>query len=198
MVVFAAALALAACSDSRPRPKPVQQISLVRPLLPPKPVEKPPEPEKPKEEIHEEVKVPEEAPKDEGPPPGEDLGLDAAGGAGGDSFGLVGRPGGTDITKIGGGGAGGDRAAWFSGQLQREIQQALMRNPKLRGDDWSVVVRLWFSPEGAVRRVELAGTSGKADTDALLRGELAALPPLREKPPEGLPQPVRMRIASRL
>lgn len=181
-----------------PRKRIVQQISLVQPP-PPKPLpEKPPEPEKPKQEIKEEVKVPERAPKQEGPPPGEQLGLDAQGAAGGDNFGLVGRPGGRDITTLGGGGLGGDRNAWFSGVLQREIREALMRNPRLRGADWGVVVRLWLSPEGAVTRAVLAGSTGNPDTDALLRAQLAEMPPLRERPPADLAQPVRLRIASKL
>jgi len=71
----------------------VQKISLVKPP-PPKPQEKPPEPEKMEQEQTQQEEVQLEAPSpdqpaDEGPPPGEQLGLDADGGSGSDGFGLA-------------------------------------------------------------------------------------------------------------
>lgn len=180
-----------------PRRPMVQQISLIKPPPPPKIEEKPPEPER------EEVKLPEpeKAPEPQSsPPPGEQIGVDGKGSANGDSMGLVARPGGRDITTIGADGAGGagNPYAYYSGLIQQQVQKALMRNPKLRAGSYKVTVKLWLSKEGAVTRAELAGSTGQADVDESIRLALSELPPLREHPPEGMPQPLRLRVTSRL
>src|SRR5882762_6880328 len=68
-------------------------------------------------------KVEEPLPQDEPPPspdntpaPTPQLGLDAEGSAGGDSFGLAARQGGSDIT-----GTGGAVFAWYTGKLKTAI-----------------------------------------------------------------------------
>lgn len=184
----------------RPR---VQQISLVKPP-PPKPQEKPPEPPKPEEikQEREQVEVeqpptPEQA-RDEGPPPGEQLGLDAEGGAGGDAFGLAARRGGRDITTLGGGGGGsGEREAWFGRVISRHLEEGLRRSKRLQGATYQIQAQLWFDAGGVIQRVRLIRGSGDADIDSLLREEILGLPPLREVLPADLPQPVRIRVASR-
>lgn len=184
----------------KPKRKSVQQISLVKPPLPPKP---PPEPEKPKEEVKEQIKPPEPdpQPKDDAPAPAQELGLDAKGGAGGDSFGLVGRPGGRDITTIGkeiGTGTGGGRinTAFYASQIQSQIQEALNRNDKLRAAEYRALVSLWLDAHGKVTKVELAGSTGDAELDRLLRDVLEETKKLRP-PPEGVVQPVRLELVAR-
>jgi len=180
-----------------PKRRQVQQISLVKPPLPPK-QEKPPEPEK-KEEVKQEIKAPEPEKKDDAPPPSEQLGLDAKGGAGGDAFGLQGRPGGRDITTIGNGsgnGAGNGNGAFYANQLQSELQDALNRNDRLRAAEYHALVKLWLSAEGAVTRVEIAGSTGDAELDKRLRDALGEARRLRP-PPEGLAQPVRIELVAR-
>lgn len=202
-VVVVAALVAAVIAgvmqDTGPRKKPVvQQIAVVRPPPPPpppKPEEKLPEPE-----IKEEVKVPEpEQPQpeqaSEQPPPGDQLGVDAAGSGTRDSFGLVGRPGGQDITTIGGGG-GGDRFAYFAGVLERRLLDTLNRNDKLKARDYSVVLRVWIEASGRIERYELSGSSGNPETDSAIRAALASAGSVGE-PPADLPQPVRLRVTSR-
>ncbi|NWF53361.1 MAG: hypothetical protein HXY45_01030, partial [Syntrophaceae bacterium] len=87
-------------------------VSLLKPPAPlkekpPPPIkEKIPEPEVSKKEVMEEVREvakPDEAPRDrtEDKPAGDQLGLDAQGGAGSDSFGLVGKKGGRDLLTLG-------------------------------------------------------------------------------------------------
>jgi TonB family protein len=93
---------------------------------------------------------------------------------------------------------GGNRFAWYGDLLLQEVKQLLAKNPKLRVGEYRVVVSVWITPEGRVSRTELAGSSGNGDIDALLRASLAELPPLRERPPEGLPWPIRLRVTSRL
>jgi protein TonB len=180
-------------ADTGPRKKTVvQQISLL------KPEEKPPEPQIKKEEVRlpEPDKPPDPQPAQAEPPPGADLGVDAQGTGTGDSFGLVGKPGGKDITTIGGGG-GGNRFTWYAGLVQAEIQKALARNAKLRGAEFKAIVSIWMSGDGKVQRTELAGSTGNAETDQMIRQALAEMPQLREVPPSDMPQPIRLRVTSR-
>jgi len=186
-------------ADKPERPR-VQQISLVKPP-PPRPEIKPPEPKI--EEIkdnREEVKLdeatPDEARNDDGPPPGEQLGLDADGAAGGDAFGLAARRGGRDITTLGGGG-GGDREAWYARAISRHLEEGLRRAKALQGASYQVQVQLWFDDGGAVQRVRLVRGSGNAETDERLREEILGLPPLRDAIPADLQQPIRVRVTSR-
>ena len=48
-------------------------------------------------------------------PPGDELGLDAEGGAGSDGFGLRAKKGGRGLI------GGGDRNRWYEGQVQRDL-----------------------------------------------------------------------------
>lgn len=178
----------------------VHQITLVKPPPPPPPP--PPREEKPPEIKKEEVKVDE--PKQEAPPAedakpaGEQLGLDAEGSGAGDAFGLAARKGGQDITTIGSGsGTGRAQFAGYASLIERHIQEALSRNGKLQGRRYQATIAIWVETDGSVRRVELRGSTGDLETDALLRQALAELPLLREPPPGAMPQPIRMRLASR-
>lgn len=201
LVLFTAALVLivrsfleGAGKPERPR---VQQISIVKPP-PPREPPKPPEPPKVEpEKLREEVKLdqqPDKTDADE-PPPGEQLGLDAEGGAGGDAFGLAGRKGGRDITTLGGG--GGDREAWYGRLISRHFESSLRGVKRLQGSAYQMVVNVWFDGAGNVVRAQVARGSGNNETDQIVREEILALPPMREALPEDLPQPVRIRVASR-
>ena len=183
-------------SDDKPNKRPViQQISLLKPPPPPKPEEKPPEPEVKKEEVKIDQPRPDDAPKqaDNEPPAGKDLGVDADGSAGGDGFGLVGRKGGRDLLS----GAGG-KFAGFTSLLRQQIQELLAKDKRLRSADYKAVVKLWLARDGRVERYELAGTTGSPDTDKAINLALANLPSIKEQPPEDMPQPVKLRITSRL
>ncbi|MBS1212186.1 MAG: TonB-dependent receptor, partial [Proteobacteria bacterium] len=102
--------------------KQIQQITVIQPPPPPPPPpeQKPPEPEPEPEKIEEPEPEPEpEQPEANEEPPGEDLGVDADGGAGSDAFGLVGKKGGRGLI----GGGGGNAMIWYGQQLQREISE---------------------------------------------------------------------------
>lgn len=185
------------------RPK-AQQIAVLRqqpPPPPPKPQEKPKEPELKKEEVKLPDPTPEPKAADNEPPPAENLGVDAQGGAGSDGFGLQGRPGGRDITTIGGtgNGTGLGRAqfAFFTGLVQSHLQEALGRNKRLRASDYRATVRVWFADDGRVQRVELVDGTGDAEVDAVLRQTIADAAPLKQPPPRDLPQPVKLQVTSR-
>lgn len=207
VIAIAAVLFLANLSDDSPgRSKQfVQQIALVKPPPPPPPppeVEKPPEPEVVKEKV--ETPEPEDVP-DEIPdamddlPAGDQLGLDADGGAGMDGFGLIGKKGGRSL--IGGSGSQGNEYAWFSGALKSEITDYLYSLEKfdgIRKSQYEVKVRLWIDREGLIKRIQLIGSTGNDDVDTELRTALASLERLDETPPEGLPQPVTFKLISKL
>lgn len=186
----------------------IHEISLIKPPPPPppKPEEKPPELLK-----KEEVKLPEpppdvpppepvaqDAPKDDAPP-SENLGLDVTGQGNGDAFGLVGNPGGRSII---GGGRDGDtskrRYTNYASQLQQSIYDALEKNQKLRESNYKLVVSVWVGSYGEIERFELANSSGSPDMDSVIKSALREVSALKQAPPEGMPQPVKLRITSRL
>jgi protein TonB len=179
-----------------PSKKAVQQVTLLQPPPPPPPppkVEPPPQPE------IEEVKAPEPEPEPapdapDAPPPGDNLALDADGGAGGDAFGLLGKKGGRALI----GGEGGSAFAWYASRIQTDVQDALEERDDIRRKRYSVRVNMWLATDGTVRKVELVGSSGSAEMDRTLRAALTSLKQVATRPPEDLPQPIRLRIASRL
>jgi len=180
-------------SSPPPQPKKVvQQVQLIRPPPPP-PQEKPPDPPK-----REEEKIPEpeqptpETPSDE-PPPSDQLGLDTEGGAGGDSFGLVGHKGGRDLLA-----SGGDRFAWYAGVLKDDLLSFLSDHPDIRQRAYSVNIRLWLDGKGAVTRVALSSSTGDSNLDRELQKLLGGLDKVAEAPPADMPQPVQIRLVSRL
>lgn len=180
-------------------PKP-QQVTVVRlpPPPPPKPPEKPPEPPKVKEEVKLEppkpLDSPKPAPQAEAPPPGP-LGVDAQGTGPGDGFGLAGRPGGRDIT-LGGPGGGGLSHTLFANGVARHIAQELARLGALRNVEYRIDLRVWLGRDGRVERHEIARSSGDANIDRLVEEGLARIAALRQAPPEGMSQPLRIRVTS--
>ena len=178
----------------------VQEISLLKPPPPPPPPKTPPP--QPKVEVQEKIDLPkpDQQPDKpaEAPPPGPDLAVDAAGGAGGDSFGLVGKKGGSDLIGSSGGGSGsGSRFAWYGALIKERIQETVSREKKLREADFRIMVNVWINASGAVTRAELLDSTGNADLDSALKVALRNLPPLREGAPGDMPQPIKLRITAR-
>ena len=181
--------------------KMVQQVTLIQPPPPPPPPPevRPPEPEVKQEKIEEPEPEPEpEAKQEDEAPPGEELGVDAEGGAGSDGFGLVGKKG--DRGLIGGG--GGNAIIWYGGQLSKGIERELDRllaDSKARQSSYAVVLNVWVGADGRVSRTELGGSSGKPEVDAELKSALAKLSfSLQRPPPEDMPQPLKIRFTSRI
>jgi TonB family protein len=183
----------------------VQQVTVVQPPPPPPPpVQKPPEPEIKEEKIDEPKpepepeKEPEPAPESSDEPPGDQLGVDGEGGAGSDAFGLAARKGGRSLL----GGSSGSLIHWYGGQIKRVLEgelHTLLADTHARKTSYAVVLNIWIGPEGRLSRVELSGGSGKPEVDQALR---EALPKLRlemqKPPPQGMPQPVKIRLNARL
>ena len=177
-----------------PPPTPKQVIQEVRLIRPPPPPEVAPPPPPPEEKV-DDVKEPEQTPDtpSDQPPAGTLLGLDSEGVAGGDGFGLAARKGGRDLLA-----SGGDRFAWYAGMLKQDLLTLLGDNKDIRARGYSVNVRLWLDGKGAVTRVALASSTGDRELDQRLSTLLASMDRVAEAPPDGLPQPVQIRIVSRL
>jgi len=177
-----------------------QQIALIKqpPPPPPKPPERMPEPPKIKEEVKIDQPKPEPQPDepkqaDEKPASDKPLGVDAAGAAGSDGFGLVGSKGGRDLLATGGGGSSG---AYYSGLLQRQFFDAMSRNRKVLKEEFRVVVKIWLGDDGRVQRSEIVSGSGSPGVDQLIQTTLAEMSPLREVPPASM-RPMQLRLSNR-
>jgi protein TonB len=170
----------------------VQEVRIVRP--PPPPETPPPPPPPPEEQV--DVPEPQQQPDpvaSNEPPPGNDLGLDAAGSGAGDGFGLVGRPGGRDLLA-----SGGSTFSWYGGVIKDEIQQRLADDPKIRSGSYSVRVRIWVKRNGEIERANLVGSSGDRERDRAIEQVLARMTQLPQPPPADMPQPINLKIDSRV
>ncbi|MBI3560659.1 MAG: TonB C-terminal domain-containing protein [Gammaproteobacteria bacterium] len=166
-------------------PTRVQVVTLVMP--PPQKIEEKIEPEK-----QQEVKLdePEPAPlpsPDDQPSPGE-LGLDEDG-SGTDGW-LAARKGGRGLLD-------GNPYGWFTGQLQKAIYDALSENQNIRKKRYSVIVSVWLENGGKIKKIELQNTSGDKQIDKEISNTLKTVSAMAEAPPDQMPQPVNLRIASR-
>lgn len=170
--------------------KVVHQIQLLKPPPPPeKPEVKPPEQKVEKEvDIPEPEQMPEQMPDMPDMPPMDQLGLDAEGGAG-DAFGLVGRKGGRGLLE-------GDPLAWYAGLTQQSIYEALANNEAVRKQRYTAVVKLWIDDQGRIRRAELTRFQGAPEVAEAIRKTLNGQLQIAGRPPEGMPQPIRVRIRS--
>lgn len=172
-------------------PRTVQTITVIRPPPPP-PEEQPPPPpppEKVEEPLPQDQPEPDQAPDEA---PSQQLGLDAEGTAGGDAFGLAARKGGKDLA-----GSGGAVFAWYTGQIKDQLLDRLSGDNRVRAQKFSITVRVWIAPDGAIREAKLAGSSGNRDLDAALESALRSLGRMKEPPPVEMPQPVTLRVVSR-
>ncbi|MEQ1600456.1 MAG: TonB C-terminal domain-containing protein [Methylophilaceae bacterium] len=184
-------------SGSAPHKKAITTIKLLPDTPPPPPP--PPPKEQPKEQQPpKEVKV-EPQPKPEQAPPAEQLKMEGAAGEGASPFaaGTVNSEykGGEVGTKIGGGGS--HQFDRFAGLLKSRIEDALAKDPQLASGKYRLVVHVWVKPNGRIERLDLIGSSGDVAKDELIKTALSDIPALSEMPPEGLPQPIKLRITAR-
>lgn len=179
--------------SAKPSRKLIQQVQIIRPPPPP-PAPPPPPPEPEEVDVPEpEEPEPEMAEADEAPA-GDQLGLDAEGVAGADGFGLLGRKGGRDLLGAG----SSDQYSWYGQVLKSDLIDKLAEIRDIRRDRYSVVVRLWLAPDGRIQRFKVVTSTGDAGLDRDLVAALESLDRVSEMPPAGLPQPVRLRIVSRI
>lgn len=183
--------------EMKPMAPKIQVVDIVRPPPPPPKEEEPPPPPEMEEEeldLPEPEPMPELADANDEPPPGDQLGLDADGVAGSDGFGLVSNRGGRGLLSAGGGSA----YRYYATRLKDELLSALSQIEEFRRMGYSIDIRLWVDDAGAVERAALAGTTGNAQIDSRLEQLLSSATAPVGRPPEGMPQPVRLRLVSRL
>lgn len=169
----------------------IQEVTLIRPPPPPPPPpDKPPPPPPPKTEQPIQQKLPQPTPNN-APPPPQQLGLDATGSAGSDSFGLVARQGGANLV-----GSGGALFAWYTGKLRDQVLSRLTADAKLRSSHYSVAVQVWIAADGRIDRTRIVDGTGDPSLDRLIEAALAALGRLDQPPPLEMPQPINLKIVS--
>jgi protein TonB len=168
----------------------VQMVQMIRLPPPPPPPDQPPPPPPEKTEEQLPKDQPEPAPNDEPPPAGQ-LGLDADGSAGGDAFGLAARRGGSDLV----GGNGTAIFAWYTNRLKDAVLDKL--TAASCGKGFSASARFWIEPDGRIKDVKLATTTGNQKTDKCIQVALSSLSRLSDAPPLEMPQPVSLKIVSR-
>jgi len=186
-------------------------VTLLKPPPPPEQKEKPPEPEPPKETPKENIATPtNEAPQqnqqDDSPPPGQDLGVDAEGGAGGDGFGLVGKKGGRAITLGGGGGGNGvnrlsllTKYGSYISKIQGEVKQRMHKQLDQEGGSpkgkYQATVHLLLDGQGVILKFRIIDSSGNDKIDDAIKVALSGLR-ISQPPPEGMPRTMTVRISS--
>jgi protein TonB len=187
-LVYVAIQFLGSVDDEPQRKRVVQQVTLIAPPPPPPP---PPEqePEVQQPEQQDVVEQQDDAMPDEGNDEdiGNELGLDADGSAGGDGFGLIARKGGRGIVGAG-----------YGSLVVQEINALLVDDERLRHKEYTVVLQLWIGASGDIERYRIDKKSGDDAVDGLIRNALARLGSISEGPPLELPQPIRLRIKSRI
>jgi outer membrane biosynthesis protein TonB len=198
---------------AQPAPKPIPQVTLLKPPPPPPPKVEPPKPKEietkaPPEKALIEAPRPIETPKelpplpklDDGPPKGA-LGLDAVGEGAGDGYGLVGQPGGRGLIgsgQGGGGGTAGGRFAWYAGVIEASLKDALDRHEQTRDRRFrDVALQVWVDGVGRITRARLIGSTGDAEIDRLLVADVLPGLALRQPPPAELTFPIAMRIGKK-
>jgi len=196
-------------SDLGPRKKEhIAVVNLMKP--PPPPEQKPPEPEPPKvppkQEVVQDIPQPQDTPQNNQPqddaPAGQDLGVDAEGGAGGDAFGLVGRKGGRSLI---GGGGGMSRMSlltkygWYTKKIEKElwrdVKSILDKDGGIPKGKHDATVHLVLNSKGVVVSFRILDPSGNDKIDRALK---AALPSLKvsEPLPDGMPSGLTLRVSS--
>ena len=164
-------------------------VKLIRPPEPPPEPPPPPPPEKHPEEVLQET--PEDKPIEQAPESAQ-LGVDAEGSAGGDSFGLVGHAGGRDLV-----GSGSGPFVFYASMVKDLVQDALANVDRARRGKYSILVRVWIANDGRIERASLVESTGNHELDGAIEKALNQTAKVREAPPLEMPQPITLKIVSR-
>lgn len=174
------------------KPAVAQQITLISPPPPPPPPPKPePEPEpKQIEEVVEKVpETPTEAPQDDAPA-GEDLGLDAEGGAGSDSFGLVGHKGGKGI--------GLGKAGHYEVMIKEKLIDLIYADEELKYLSYSGVIKVWIDGNGKVEKFVLSLDDSSPKVEKLLSAIIKSMEFKSGPPIEAAGKAIKLKINSKV
>ena len=99
-----------------------------------------------------------------------------------------------------GAGGGGNTLAInsYAGAVTRSLNDFLARDKDVKRHDYKVQVRVWLEADGRLLRAELIDTTGDAEMDAALKTALSHFPGLKTALPDGMPQPLRLKVANRM
>jgi hypothetical protein len=146
------------------------------------------------------MKVDQPVVKQEQAPPSPELKMEGPAGDGPSAFG-AGRVTNEDLSKVGkgGGGLGGKGGMFnpnanYANLLKGELQRYLSKNNALKRRRYAIDISIWVSPGGGVERFELIGTTGDSELDDAIKKAVKELPSFSQKPPNGMPQPIRLRV----
>ncbi len=172
-----------------------RQVQIVQIIRPPPPPDQPPPP--PPEKTEEALPRDEPEPKPDEPqqaPADQPLGLDAAGSAGGDAFGLAARRGGSDLV----GGTGTTPFAWYTRRITDAIRDRLASVECARSAKGSLSFHLILEASGKIKQVQLSTSTGNPKVDQCIDSALSSMPPMSEPPPPGMPEQINLKVVSRI
>ncbi len=185
-------------SGGAPHKKQMTTVKLIPDTPPPPPPPPPKEPpkEQPKEQPKEMPKAPE--PKPAEAPPAETLKMEGPAGDGPSAI----QAGTVTNENLAGklatiGSDGGAKYQWYAGQIKNQIEKAIEANKKLTQGQYKLVVSVWLKPNGEFERLSLDQSDAQPEVEQSLRETLNNLSAMREKPPENMPMPIRLRISAK-
>ena len=183
-------------SDAKPK-KAITKIALKDVPPPPPP---PPPKEQPKEQPKDQPKEVKEVqqPKPAEAPPSEQLIMDGPAGDGPSAFAageVKNEYKGGDVKTIGS--DGGAKYNWYAGLVKNQIEVALEKDKKLTEGQYKVVVTVWLRQNGDIEKLEVGQSDAEPQIEQAIKTALDAMPAMREVPPEGMPQPIKLRITAR-
>jgi periplasmic protein TonB len=182
--------------------KSVPQLTMIQTQLPlpppPEPIAQTPAAKIETLEAQIPEKPPESAPEPAEKPPLGELGLDAEGEAGADGFGLIANRGGQSLLA----GNSGSAVLWYGGQIKERLEedlQNLLADSAAMKSGYDVLISVWVDADGRVSRGELISSSGVIDVDRSIRQALLKLElDIGQAPPANMPQPVKIRLISKV
>jgi periplasmic protein TonB len=171
----------------------IQVVQLIRPPPPPPPPDQPPPPPPPKTEDQLPKDQPQPKPEDQQAPP-QPLGVDAAGSAGSDAFGLAARSGGSDLI----GGTGTAPFAWYTNRISDTIRDRLSAAACAKSVKGSLSIHVLLEADGRVKQIKLASTTGSQQADQCIDQALASITHMSDPVPPGMPAQVNLEVVSRI
>jgi TonB family protein len=132
-------------------------------------------------------------------PAGNQLGLDTAGTAGSDAFGLIGNKGGASLIGSGGGGGSspfGRYGRLLEDELNRKVRKRLEGNGGIPRGKLQLMVQIDVDARGKIIKYRIVSPSGDARLDNIVREALKQDGAISQPPPEGMPGGVNIRISS--
>jgi periplasmic protein TonB len=77
------------------------------------------------------------------------------------------------------------------------MEQALQRNKQLTEGQYKLVVTVWVKQNGDIEKLDVVQSDANPEIEQTVKAALNSMPAIREAPPEGMPQPIKLRITAR-